>query len=62
MKCQYINQSAVRAKALSVAARKWPDGRMSRVGSSFLERINGAVLRAIESEVNQHPTLGKTLK
>lgn len=58
---EFINSAAVRRKALALAERKWP-GRMNRVSRAFLERINGAALRAIEMEIHQHPTLGKTLK
>lgn len=59
---RYINATAVRQRAIELAGRKWKDGRFTRVGASFLERINAAAQVAIEREISQHPTLGKTLK
>ncbi len=36
-------------------------GRFTRVGKSFLERINSRIAGIIASEIHSHPSKGKTL-
>lgn len=55
-----INATQVRQKALEIAgmtrAHKW-----TRVGKSFLDRIEAKTRAAIAEEVRTHPSKGKTL-
>jgi hypothetical protein len=56
----HLNRSRVKQTALEIAgdtrAQNW-----TRVGKSFLERIEAATVAAIRREVAQHPSRGKTL-
>ena len=58
--CSLLNRSAVRSKALELAgmtrAHKW-----TRVGKSFLDRIEARTRAAIAEEIRTHPSVGKTL-
>jgi len=56
-----IDRKAVRKAALAIA-RETRHQPFSQVGASFLSRINAAVFRQIEREVESHPSVGKTLK
>jgi hypothetical protein len=55
-----INQSKVKALALAVSASN-RNGRFTRVGKSFLQRIEAHVAAAVRGEVHRHPSKGKTL-
>jgi hypothetical protein len=57
MKCR---QSCA-ATALEIAAAIRPANKFSRVGMSFVERIEAKVRVAIREEVRIHPSKGKTL-
>lgn len=53
------NQAAVKRRALEVAQqRAW---NPTRVGKSFLDRIEAKVTALIYREVMAHPSKGKTL-
>ncbi len=56
----HINRAKVKQTALEIAkatrAQPW-----TRVGSSFLQRIEAATRRVIADEVRRHPSKGKTL-
>ena len=56
----HLNRARVRRTALEIAAatrgQKW-----TRVGSSFLERIEARTRAALAEEVRLHPSKGKTL-
>ena len=56
-----INRSAVKAHALeySISNR---NGKFTRVSKDFLDRINAKLRVLIESEVQSHPSVGKTLQ
>lgn len=60
MNTQLINRSAVKKMALQLSADT-RSGKFTRVGSSFLEKINAKVDAMIRSEVQTHPSVGKTL-
>jgi len=63
----HLNQSKVRKTALEIAGQKkftFANGtkpRFTRVGLSFLERIEARTRAAIADEVTKHPNVGKTL-
>lgn len=56
----HLNRAKVRQTALEIAGQlrgqKW-----TRVGMTFLERIELATRQAIRDEVSRHPSRGKTL-
>lgn len=56
----HLNRARVRRTALEIAADKRAQP-FSRVGLSFLQRIEARVRAAIAEEVRQHPSKGKTL-
>ena len=60
MATRLINRSRVRELALSRA--KGRAHRFTRVGESFLERIEQRLVAAVDAEVRQHPSRGRTLK
>lgn len=55
----HLNRARVRRTALELAATR--ARKFSRVGSSFLARIEAATRAAIAHEVRIHPSKGKTL-
>jgi hypothetical protein len=61
----HLNRARVKRTSLEVAASTRKNGsgkpRFTRVGLTFLERIEAHVRAAIKSEVHQHPGVGKTL-
>jgi len=57
----FINRSSVRRLALDYAKSNRAD-KFTRVGKSFFERIDAKVRNIIISEVQSHPSIGKTLK
>lgn len=56
----FINRAKVKAFALEFANQTRAQ-KFSRVGMSFLTRIDSKVRQAIISEVRGHPSKGKTL-
>ncbi len=56
-----INKSNVKKLALAVSAEK-RGGKFTRVGSDFYVRAEANLRVFIESEVQRHPSLGKTLQ
>ncbi|HVM51270.1 MAG TPA: hypothetical protein VMU04_24785 [Candidatus Acidoferrum sp.] len=56
----HLNQSKVRQTALEIAEMTRAQ-RFTRVGKSFLERIEAKTRAAIAEEVRIHPSKGKTL-
>ena len=56
-----LNESATQQTALEIAAAIRPANKFSRVGMSFVERIEAKVRAAIREEVRIHPSKGKTL-
>lgn len=57
----FINRSSVRRLALDYAKANRA-GRFTRVGKEFFTRIDAQVRNMITSEVQRHPSIGKTLK
>lgn len=57
----HLCRSKVKQTALEIAAAIRPANKFSRVGMSFLERIEAKVRIAIREEVRIHPSKGKTL-
>lgn len=57
----HLNRAKVRETALDLAAQIRPANHFSRVGMSFIERIEAKVRAAIREEVRIHPSKGKTL-
>ena len=57
-----LNRKAVRDYALAQAKEIRQFHPFERVGSSFFDKIEGAVRRAIVNEIKQHPSKGKTLQ
>ncbi len=63
----HLNRSKVKQTALEIAALKhfsYTNGKhpkFTRVGLSFLERVEGRLRAIIADEVQRHPTKGKTL-
>lgn len=60
MSTPHLNQSRVRRTALELAANTRAH-KFTRIGKSFLDRIEAQTRVAIEREVRQHPSKGKTL-
>ena len=56
----HLNRQRVKQTALEIAGNTRAQG-FTRVGRSFLERIELRVQAAIRDEVRQHPSKGKTL-
>jgi hypothetical protein len=56
----HLNRSKVKQTALEIAEQTRAQG-FTRVGSSFLERIEAKTMQAIREEVRIHPSRGKTL-
>ena len=59
-KSSLINRSAVKKMALRLS-EDTRNGTFTRVGSSFIDRIEYKLEAIIRSEVHQHPSTGKTL-
>ena len=57
----HLNRSKVKRTALEIAATIRPANKFTRVGMSFIERIEAKVRAAIREEVRIHPSKGKTL-
>ena len=57
----HLNRARVKRTALELAAKLRPANKFSRVGMSFIERIEARVRDAVRSEVQSHPSKGKTL-
>ena len=57
----HLCRSKVKQTALEIATAIRPANKFSRVGMSFLERIEAKVRVAIREEVRIHPSKGKTL-
>ena len=57
----HLNRSKVKRTALEIAASIRPANKFTRVGMSFIERIEAKVRAAIREEVRIHPSKGKTL-
>jgi hypothetical protein len=57
----HLCRSKVKQTALEIASAIRPANRFSRVGMSFVERIEAKVRVAIREEVRIHPSKGKTL-
>lgn len=56
----HLNRSKVKQTALEIATKTRAQG-FTRVGKSFLDRIEAQTRAAIAREVQQHPSKGKTL-
>ena len=61
MSTPLINRSAVKKMALNLSETT-KAGKFTRVSSEFLDRINAKVAATVRSEVQSHPSVGKTLK
>lgn len=59
---KYINAKAVRELALHLAAAHRPFSPFTRVSEQFLQRIDAKVRALVLTEVNSHPSVGRTLK
>jgi len=57
----HLCRSKVKQTALEIAAAIRPANKFSRVGMSFVERIEAKVRAAIREEVRIHPSKVKTL-
>jgi hypothetical protein len=57
----HLCRSKVKRTALEMATAIRPSNRFTRVGMSFIERIEAKVRAAIREEVRVHPSKGKTL-
>jgi len=57
----HLCRSKVKQTALEIAAAIRPANKFSRVGMSFVERIEAKVRAAIREEVRIHPSKGRTL-
>lgn len=57
----HLCRSKVKQTALEIATAIRPANKFSRVGMSFVERIEAKVRAAIREEVRIHPSKGKTL-
>lgn len=57
----HLCRSKVKQTALEIASTIRPANKFSRVGMSFVERIEAKVRMAIREEVRIHPSRGKTL-
>jgi hypothetical protein len=58
----HLCRSKVKQTCLEMAAQLRPANHFTRVGMSFLDRIEAATRAAIVSEVKRHPSKGHTLK
>lgn len=56
----HLNRAKVKQTALEIAGQTRGQ-KFTRVGMSFLERIELATRQAIRREIAQHPSRGKTL-
>jgi hypothetical protein len=56
----HLNRARVKKTALEIATEKRAQG-FTRVGKSFLDRIEAKTRAAIYNEVMAHPSKGKTL-
>ena len=59
---RHLNRAKCKQTALEMAAQLRPANHFTRVGMSFLDRIEAATRAAIVSEVKRHPSKGHTLK
>jgi hypothetical protein len=57
----HLCRSKVKQTALEIASAIRPANKFSRVGMSFVERIEAKIRVAIREEVRIHPSKGKTL-
>lgn len=57
----HLNRAKVKKTILEQAKQLRPANGFSRVGVSFIERIEAATRAAIVSEIKRHPSKGKTL-
>lgn len=57
----HLCRSKVKQTALEIAAAIRPANQFTRVGMSFIERIEAKVRAAIREEVRIHPSKGRTL-
>ena len=57
----HLNRSKVKQTALEMATQLRPANKFSRVGMSFIERIEAATRAAIVGEIKRHPSKGHTL-
>ena len=57
----HLCRSKVKQTALEIASAIRPSNKFSRVGMSFVQRIEAKVRVAIREEVRIHPSKGKTL-
>jgi hypothetical protein len=57
----HLCRSKVKQTALEIASAIRPANKFSRVGMSFVQRIEAKVRVAIREEVRIHPSKGKTL-
>jgi hypothetical protein len=57
----HLCRSKVKQTTLEIASVIRPANKFSRVGMSFIERIEAKVRAAIREEVRIHPSKGKTL-
>jgi hypothetical protein len=55
-----INKKAVRTVALHFS-EKYRNGKFTRVSGKFLEKANAHLTLWIKSEVERHPSIGKTI-
>jgi hypothetical protein len=55
-----INKAAVKKLALKLSKENRA-GKFTRVGSEFITRIHAKLEQSIRSEVQAHPSVGKTL-
>lgn len=56
-----INRSAVKKLALQLS-RDTRAGKFTRVSKEFLDKVNVRLESIIRTEVQSHPSIGKTLK
>ena len=57
----HLCRSKVKQTALEIATSIRPANKFTRVGMSFIERIEAKVRATIREEVRIHPSKGKTL-
>lgn len=56
-----IYRTNVKRLALELSARN-RNGKFTRVGASFLDRVESRLRQMVHDEVHRHPSVGKTLK
>ena len=56
-----LNRSRVKSLAMDIAAKERAQN-FTQVSKTFLDRIEGRLIRIIQAEVRAHPSKGKTLK